>query len=588
MKLTKLFSKLWLSAAALLAFSACSNEDLPTQTVESTPKTKTVKVNLSVGGSEEFRAIYAVDPANGSAHNLEMPENNVILRIAVKRGTGEPIFQDIEFTKVQGQNYATYSGDINVPTTGEGNYKIAAMLLSEVGGKSFAAQNVNKHGWLNFDFSTGVKTLTSPSNGKLDINVPYVTAWQNLDVLPSNVANSTTLLFKPVGTILRIRIKNEDASPQTFYTIRMSSEAAGMSGAVIDLYEEYDGAPMIRNTNTTTFNYKFPEGSVTVGAGEYSPWFYVWVYPRKDLQIIPYTVASLQNVVNGSFVKVFSTRNQIATGSVPLTLIFNSKHNASFEDLVSVDEDWGASTTTPPVMPLSLLSSGVVNADKNAFVEGVDTDNANVGYFTLAEARAAFASPVTIGGGSYSLPTMNEIAAIIPWSIDMSNIGGPKIGRAYNDVIEQAIKIGNVTQDYKADYKTLSGKTYAIRMKNASNRYRTAFRYSVYTEGTYKGLLVEAIYLGASDAVSAIDHVANEQYWTDNIDKIVSKKIPAYGYIPFAENIMMSKNTGGFFWTSTQLDVASGMCYQSSIYLIGMTVATSAPNKLPIFLMKRN
>ncbi len=120
---------------AMIALTACTSQE---ETLV-TAKTKKVDVTISVGPDGDLRALFDRDETTGAIGALKMVEKDVNLYVGIKAGdAGEPVMQTLKFTKVPGENRAVYSGQITVPISESGNYKIAAVLLSEEGGLTYA------------------------------------------------------------------------------------------------------------------------------------------------------------------------------------------------------------------------------------------------------------------------------------------------------------------------------------------------------------------------------------------------------------------------------------------------------------------
>lgn len=563
---------MWAGAMAFVALmGACSKEsDAPAVSQELTARTKEVNVVLTAG-REELRAVYGLRP-DGAIAPLEMPEKDVLVRVSVRRGEGKPIVQDLVFTKQAGLNYATYNGKITVPADGSGDYKIAAALVGEVGSSTpFLKKEAGEVG----TFSTPrvpelpihtrllkeeVHRFTSPAgDGKLDINVPYVTRWQDITLSGTDAASKTTLYFEPQGTVLRVRIKNETSSQQTFRSVKFVTNAFTITGGYF-MDENMDNYPGYYPSNYTQMNFPLLGNAVTLEPNATSAWYYVWVSPRKSTTAALETAASLN--VGGVYQRVFQTSQALPWGSVPLTLPYHEGHDAEFENLPENDYEWG-SETAKPASALSYFASHVLAQDKASFVSDYTTANPNVA--RLSSNEIFNFGTVTIGGQKYGVPTRDELAALFPEVLDETSHGVDKFKlNAYvYDVVEANIKIGAVTQDYKNDYVRLSSGDYAIRFKSTSNRYRTAFRYRVVTEAWGKGLKIETIYIGNEPL--ALTDIANPSFWTTRAANVESLVIPYYGWtVPLENSGLLDLDKIFAIPTSTRLDRVAMFFAQSN------------------------
>ncbi len=596
MKLTKF----WASALGLFALASCSKDAEPNQPVEQ-PTTKVVHIDLTAGQDDAgLRATYGVKTdGTGMLTGLQMSDKNVILRVAVRRGTGTPVIQDLTFTKSTGRNHASYSGQITVPTGGEGDYEISAILMSEVDGETFLTTPVLAGTPNNAVARLANQTaVVLPSDGRISLGVPYTSKWQKITISSNNVVNPVTLAMKPYGTVLRMRIKNEHAADKTFYSVRFLTNMFSKAG---DFYfnRSYDNMPAWIGGTLNTVNFDLPTGGVMVpgtngGTANYSPWMYVWLAPHSGV-ISPETTGllTLSNVGTGNegLSRAFYTQQPLPLGSVPVTLVYSgSNHDANFGDLEENQGEWGGSTT--PVSPLERVASYALNKTADGFVSDQHTRNEEVGYFTYAQATA-LSSPLMIDGVAYSLPTRDEMASIFPVNYNAQGHNIFNLGVYYHDVVEPNIKLGTITQSYRADYYRADLALYAIRFISDSNRNRTAFRYRPISlpDATRGGnsviLVVETVHLG--NQAIALEDITSSTFWNARNADIVRREFPAYGQFSF-DNIKEVFNRSLFIWTSTPSDALNAYVGSSYVPDASSTWVRSFPmnNKLPIFLFKRN
>lgn len=532
-------------------FSCAKEQDAPS--VESSrTKSLYVTLNASRSSDESTRAIFGIkDDGSGATTGLEMPETDVMLRVAVKQGVnGTPLYQTIQFKKVAGRNYATYSGAINVPTGGSGQYFISAVHMSDVGGATHAVVGGPNESYAVY---TPVYELTKKDGqGKLNINVPYATQWQALNAT-GDTALPVTLHLNPIGTVLRMRIKNEASSARQFTALRISSNAIGYGG-FFSFTEMFENGPLYRPGNSGLYSYSVPE-PITVEPNGYSDWHYAWVYPRNGLLESPRTAIGLRVAPGTTFTSVFETTQLMPKGSVPLTLVYREGHDATFGDLPESSAEFGTEVGTPK-LSLEYLAEAPLNAAGTGFA----TSEADLGLFDFNQAQQ-FKTIRTIAGKRYSIGTIEEYKSIVPSAVAESYTIFPMRESGLN-LLERSIKIGSVTQDYRSDYvhSYATQTSYAVRFKNSSNYNRTAFRYTSNTNlNGVKALTIEAVYLGTS--VDDITTVSTDKFWEDNAAKIVKRVIPLYGIT------VVRNNTGALehiergvslpIWTSTALDVST-------------------------------
>lgn len=581
-------NKLWAWAMAALAFVSCGKDVEPTGQEERPAPSNTKEVYVELGASqdyqsEEMRAVFGLNndpesPDFGKTTGLMMSDKDVVLRVAVRQGEGWPVVQDIVFKKIDGRNHASYKGKITVPTGGTGKYTISAILLREVDGVKF--MDVAKDASEPTDAFTRAELLASYNyvNNRvlipavdantLEMNVPYITRWQPLDV-DGDAAVFTTLHFMPQGTILRMRIRNDDTAERTFYRIKMVSTAFVHRGSFISS-EERDGLPAWFPWNEETFYLEIPNGVVVPGVSEgkssYSSWMYIWVMPRKRDFVGRRTIGSLglNRAVDHVYYPAFETRQELPVGSVPMTLVYygNGSHQGSFGDLDDNGE-WGE-IVDQPKNPLLRTAEYVLDTTGKAFVTTNDNNqDPTVGFFSFDEIVAM--KSIQINGTEYHAPSRNEMVAILPPYFDKTGIGADKlrVAGAYNyDIVEQSVQLGNLTKDFKADYYLGTDATvYALRLKDGTNKFRTAFRYKAV--GGQLGqpetaLEISAVFVG--NRLISIEDVKEPTFWTDNQDNVVTRKFPLYGSQNIHQAVVQKVAVGSnlILFTCTPYDEGAG------------------------------
>lgn len=619
-------NQLWASALALLALAACGKdiEPSPTPATPQEPQYKLVQISLTAGQGESnnLRVLYDMDldpQAKGAVGPFRWSDKNkqLKIRVAVRRGTGDAIMQDLIFDK-KGSNQATYQGSIAVPTDGAGSYSISGVLLAEVGteAKTFmrsktaaTTPQVLKDGKDEIGVALFNTLITPTDDGLLDINVPYITRWQPLDVnVDSHTAKSTMLQFEPQGTVLRLRIKNESTTEQTFHRIQFTTNNFINGGVYYFNFEDNDDAELDWFANNReSLIYTIPGGVVVPGkvgtTPSYSRWFYLWLQPRKT-EVPPLTTASLSHGAadNDPFKLVFMTKQKLAVGSVPMTLVYTEGgHAAGFGDLANQDAEYG-SATQPVKLSIEYLAPYVLNAAGTGFVKNYATqyesttpETDKVGFFYAPDALARFAKPFAIPAGAstmYSLPTRDEMVSIIPPMLDGSGVGARKFNKGLKtlDVLETNVKIGVLTRDYLSDYYQVPDGTtlYALRFKESD--YCTAFRYTIKEVDTSRVMAIDCILVGKENIT--LDDLSRDDYWTTNKDRIVSRYLPLYGTFSRG-NGLVEVNDKCYYMTSTKLERVS--IYTADLYryasgqshTIADVTASRFDRSYPIMLMKR-
>lgn len=547
-----MLKKLIAGALSLVALFSCAKEQDAPSVESSRTKSLYVTLNASRSSDESTRAIFGIkDDGSGATTGLEMPETDVMLRVAVKQGVnGTPLYQTIQFKKVAGRNYATYSGVINVPTGGSGQYFISAVHMSDVGGATHAVVGGPSESYVVY---TPARALVKKdAQGKLNINIPYATQWQALSAT-GDTALPVTLHLNPVGTVLRMRIKNEASGARQFNALRISTNAIGYGG-FFSFSEMFEDGPLFRPGNTGLFTYSIPE-PISLEPNGYSDWHYAWVYPRNGLLESPRTAVGLRVAPGTTYTSVFETTQLMPKGSVPLTLVYREGHDATFGDLPETAAEFGTEVGVPK-LSLEYLAEAPLNAAGTGFA----TSEADLGLFDFQQAQQ-FKTIRTIAGKRYSIGTIEEYRSIVPSAVAESYTIFPIRDSGLN-LLEKSIKIGNVTQDYRSDYvyDSATQTSYAVRFKNSSNYNRTAFRYTNKTNlNGVKALTIEAVYLGTSS--DDITTVSTDRFWADNAAKIVRRVIPFYGLTVVRNNTgaleHIERGSGLTIWTSTALDVST-------------------------------
>ncbi len=555
MKLTKL----WASALALLTLASCS-QDVDVVQPQEAPRTRQVHIDLTAGQDDnELRVTYGID-ANGKTTGLKMSDKNVILRVAVRRGSGAPVMQSLEFVKAPDRNYATYSGQITIPAGGTGSYSIAAVLLKEAGtdGKVYGTEGMTDQA---FAFRPSAQrdaivafartNLISANASEVEANIPYITEWQPLTINAAGAAERVTLQLRPFGTLLRMRIKNESAQAQVFRAVQFVTEAFSPGVSFDFSFSARGSYPWWSGENTEVYTINLGDIRVegkTSGEAQYSPWLYAVAYPRKVSAGIT-TVATLRTTT-GPYLKAFATTDILPHGSVPLTLVYTGESDANFEDLIDRDE-WTGSTTRPK-LAIEYVAEYSFAKDKTSLVSDHLSDNANIGRFSFEEATQ-LTTPVEIGGVRYSTPTNGEMLSIFPGRFD------PVSGRlnhngnvTLTNFLERDVTIGSETRNFVSDYKnTDGGSFYGLRFKYT--KHCTAYRYrTITTSGANKALVVDCIYIGG--AAYDIADIAQDSFWDARAGQIVSRTFPFYGAMYDAAGALEGGNTAGLYWTSASLE----------------------------------
>ncbi len=585
-------SNLWAAAVAILTFASCGSDLESADTYKTEQATKQVYANLTMHQEDEnLRVLFDVNSsAAGAVTGVHLAEGkNLNIRVAVKQGTsGTPVIQNLVFTRT-GKNTATYSGQITVPN-GQGNYQIGAVLMGEVGGKTFATDDffVGQYSVAMGAYNT---LAVANSASRVDVNVPYIANWVNTSLNSTGtVLETTTLSFKPQGTLLRLQFKNTTAQEQKISEVLFGN--ARFSNSVFINFQE---ATLRANPyGRMHIGMELPS-QLTLPAQQSSGWYYMWVMPHDVNDTTRPIMAFTRETLDVAFTtRVLSTTQALADGkSMSVVLSLGS-------DAVSgaVDASWYAWTAAAPSgtprVSLSYLSDKVVNQAGTAFVSDYKTNNTGVGLFTQSQAIAKFGNPITIATKRYSLPTYNELKAIIPAYNSINNViifpvDWAKNRNMYN-VAEEDVKIGTLTKNYLADYvNTGSGISYAVRFKDDKNYNRTAFRYQYVANATNNltHLKVTARYLGASSSAT-IANVATEAFWSSNNTADVVRTIPFYGFLRQVATSTDGINSEFRCWTRDTYNAQTAIIMRVGATDAGTGIGSAYPHVYcPVFLMER-
>lgn len=598
MKLNKLWAMMLLGA---LALTSCSKEsDLTTpeaqpieaQTPEA-PKTKFVHIDLTAGQNDnELRVAFGLNAA-GATTGLKMSDKNVILRVAVKRGDGLPVMQDLEFKKTPNRNHATYSGQIEIPADGSGAYQISAILLKEVGGEVYGQEE--EQAVLDRDPSFRKAAISifrmapavQSSGSAVEVNMPYLTDWQPLTVT-DKIIQPVTLNLRPFGTLLRIKIKNDTDTEATFKDIRFVTNAFGHSVS-FDQDRSRGNRPYWVSGNSEFFDIDLTKvgGAVTVPGKQESGWYYAVVFPREVSASVINTTASLRLASGGPFSRAFTTSQPLPHGSLPVTLTYLGGHGATFGTLPEFDA-WGTPAATK--LAIDYVADYDLKPDGSGFMTTHTTNNAETPLVSLAKMQALPAS-ISIGGANYHVPTRAEMASIFPPRVDLINGIVHNNNMTQNGYIEQDVQIGDTKRDYVSDYRKIgTGETavmYALRFKYTANC--TAYRYTISTlSDDSKAAKVECIYIGLDlDDNIKIADVANETFWTTRASQIKSRTFPFYGESYGPNGAINGLNKYVHLWTkSTHESVSYFMALANGAW--GVTALKSETTNAAVRLFHDN
>lgn len=276
-----------------------------------------------------------------------MSERNLKIRVVVRRYTAEGLkyaYQTLTFRKVSGENRATFTGNLITPK-GPGNMEIAAILLAEEGdgGEEFMQVHNNSVDVVRTapinPILTVMKTLPG-GRKKVRTRIPYVSEWRPMTIVNKTIEvdNGSSdlrkcLIFRPSGTLLRVRLFYGDAEPIAFSGIRIESNVlvsgwnysftrnsltGTADGNLLQGYVDDDSQISLGGT------YNFPQPVTLSSSNPKSPWYYLWVMPRKPGLPPPsggFKTKIFVEVDGQGEIQLFSsTRETLKLGAIPIEL----------------------------------------------------------------------------------------------------------------------------------------------------------------------------------------------------------------------------------------------------------------------------
>ena len=417
--------------------------------------------------------------------------------------------------------------------------------------------------------SNGNKALTRVSEGqeiKLT-DVPYISEWTKLEIREEGgdggVAQALPLSFKPLGTLLRIRTKN-NLSYASVQVRGLSFTLNNASSSVIFSLKGGKGndkPTYARESGGNSVSVSLSAGAEIPAGGEDSGYYLLWLYPEQE-------TGSTFTTTGWSIIDKATQ----ATSAGATTASMPSRSQA--KSLKRGTSNWVVATVDRPRMILDLL-------DEYNFVGAAPhraNNHSNQGHqmYTHASARA-----IANNQHGYHLPSQEEWQMII----GLANAGLPKatgisisakdealLGSLFFDVNQGTTKSDYYPGPLNAYHET--NIFYGLRfrghnMNHSTSTFFSAWRYEVIQNPKDPNGYIYCIrsrYLGPSSTLKIAD-IANETWWSTQDPNEVVRYLPfAGGYfagvkdkatgdvlIPAAENINHPYQVGnwGTYWTST-------------------------------------
>lgn len=397
-------------------------------------------------------------------------------------------------------------------------------------------------------------------------DIPYVSDWTPLSIWQeggnaTGIAQALSpLTFKPIGTLLRIRVKNNLAHASV--QVRgFGFDVNGVSSSVIfSLPGTGNTKPSYTSEKTGTRSISLQQSPEIQPKGYDNGYYLLWVYPDQE------TGGTFKP--NNWTVKDMATESATpgrTSASMPSnTPAKELKRGVSYMFTVTVDR---------PEMILELL-------DEHNYVGATPqlaTDHSNLGHqmYTYAAAQS-----IAAGRQGYHLPNQQEWQMIIGLlNARLPDATGLSISTK-NERLRGIFFLtakGATHSDYYRGPLDSNNETnifYALRFKGHDEEHSTsahlsAFRYEVKKNPSdHTGYIyyIRSRYLGPSSTLK-IDDIAKEEWWNTPDSEEVVRYLPfAGGYfpgvydkgtntwlVPAETNINTPYRVGnwGTYWTST-------------------------------------
>lgn len=197
------------------------------------------------------------------------------------------------------------------------------------------------------------------------------------------------------------------------------------------------------------------------------------------------------------------------------------------------------------VHPASLFAAYNVGVTPGTFATSHDA--ADNGFYNFTEAQTACPE-------GWHIPTQSELYSVVdcydnsPTIVQHCKFTGSS---NYTDVPEKILVNGQV-RDFTADYyTTVKGVCYALKFKDATNEYLSAYRWKDAASGT--PFEVRVRWLKAEGANLTVQDIANDDYWNSNNESDIVLQFPAVGY-KYANGNSSGLNMMSYCWTAEEME----------------------------------
>lgn len=195
------------------------------------------------------------------------------------------------------------------------------------------------------------------------------------------------------------------------------------------------------------------------------------------------------------------------------------------------------------VHPASLFAEYNVGVTPGVFA--TSHNSADNGYYNFTEAQTACPE-------GWHLPTQNELYSVADCYDGSENIvqhckftGSSD----YSDIPEKILVNGEL-RDFTADYYTTTkGVCYALKFKDATNEYLSAYRWT--NAATDTPFEVRVRWIKAEGKDLTVQDIANDDYWNSNNESDIVLQFPAVGY-KFANGNSSGIDMMSYCWTAVE------------------------------------
>ena len=148
------------------------------------------------------------------------------------------------------------------------------------------------------------------------------------------------------------------------------------------------------------------------------------------------------------------------------------------------------------------------------------------------------------------IPSYTEWTAVMPSSFEVANFTS-KTGIKHTT---ESITIQGQTKAYQADYYSKTkNEIIGIKCNDESGKYRTAFRW----RWSDYGLLIEAKWIGQRYATIE-ELIAETDFWTTDQERIVTRFLPATGYISGSTGLADQQYGDLYYWSAAASQTKEG------------------------------